>query len=218
MKAKQVQNATYTARVEALRALRARLVEKNGPDAGRDVDAMLKDNGKFAFTEKVNAYIDGLGLDAQALGAIFAPGANPKVSKRFVQFASAMHSGLVTAADRTTLWALAALLQGQTLQRDALHYLATGKVQSDGVSPETRGIARRKLEKVLGSVGHSAVETQLSRTLGKNGFLVQLGAVVKEGARNASLTMNTEHPLVTRFVEVIAQSTDDQLKQAMGIE
>lgn len=208
-------NATFTARVQALRDNLARLQARNGDDAGKDLEKMLTDERSvFFFSEHVNAQIDAWGLD---VSQVFSPSVNPKVTKRFVQFVGAVQRGEYKNIDRTTACILLGLhLAGDfPLTADALWSIGTGgRVKTEGVSPETRGVSTRTVARLVGSVSHRTIGTQLSRSVGKNGFLQLVGATKGEpGKVNQVVSLNRAHPMVTAFIDMIGKATEGQLSE-----
>lgn len=209
---------TYTARRANIAANLARLQEKN-PDAGADCLAMLGqskkgENSNVFFSEAINAKIDALSLD---VGAIFSPTINPKVTKRFVQFVGAVTHEDYSEIDRTTACILLGLhLAGDfPLTSGALWEIATGgSVKQEGMGEERRGVSVRTIKRMMGSVGVSTVGTQLSRSVGKNGFLQLVGATFGEpGKTNRPVTLNRAHPLVTSFLTMIEKGTEGQISE-----
>jgi hypothetical protein len=164
----------------------------------------------FAYTEAVHTVVTAWGLDTSQ---IFASDRNPKVIKRFIQFVHGISAKNYKSIDTTTSVIIYALhLTGSSpLTTDALHYLGAG-LASGKVSPETRGISKRTLSKLFGSVGLSTIPTQTSRTVGKNGFLQLAGATVGEpGKPNQQVTLNADHPMIKAFFETMNSATDKQI-------
>lgn len=207
-------NATYTARKNALTANLKRLQEKN-PEAGKDVIAMLySETSPFYFSEAINKKIDAWGIDTSG---IFNDKVNPKVTKRFVQFVGAVHHEQFKDIDRTSACILLALhLAGDfPLTTGALWEVATGgKVRSEGMGENRRGVSVRTVARLVGAVGVSTVGTQLSRSVGKNGFLNFAGATTGEpGKVNQSVTLNRENPLFTAFLDLMSKATEKQIDE-----
>lgn len=205
-------NATYIARIAALRAHRLASTS----------DDMLKvlGHGKkasvFEFTEAVNATIDAWGIDTSA---IFATDRNPKCIKRFVQFVHGVNAKDYKSIDATTARILYAMkLAGDySLTTDALALLCTGKVKPDAIAPETRGVSRRVLGKLFRSVGLTTAPTQISRSVGDNGFLQLAGATsAPKGKQNRPYVLNPEHAMVRAFFATVEGATDAQLEEMTG--
>lgn len=175
----------------------------------------------FEFTPAVNAQIDAWGVDT---GAIFATDRNPKCIKRFVQFVHAVVSGGDEGArnvDRTTAKILYAMkLAGDySLTTDALAYIVSGKIKPDAVSPETRGVSSRVVGKLFGSVGVTTAPTQISRSVGDNGFLQLAGATsAPRGKQNRAYALNPGHPMVCAFFAMVERLTDAQIERIAGDE
>lgn len=212
---------TYTTRRAAIAANLARLQEKN-PDAGADCLAMLGeskagDKSPFYFSEDVNAQIDAWGLNVDA---VFSPSVNPKVTKRFIQFVSAVYRKSYGKIDRTTACILLGLhLAGDfPLTSGALWEIATGgKVKNEGMGEDRRGVSVQTIKRMMGAVGVSTVGTQLSRSVGKNGFLQLVGATAGEpGKVNQSVTLNRAHPMVTAFINMIDKGNEGQIDELVN--
>lgn len=211
--------ATRATRVQALQGMLGRLQAASGADAGRDVHNMLGNSAKgmnhnHFFSEEINAQIDGLGLSVDSL---FSTSCNPKATMRFVQFIGAVHHEQYAQIDRTTACVILALhLAGDfPLTTGALWEVATGgKVKSEGMGENRRGVSTRTVARLIGSVGVGTIETQLSRSVGKNGFLQAVGATTGEaGKQNRPVTMNRSHPLVQAFIALIDKGSDAQISE-----
>ncbi len=119
--------------------------------------------------------------------------------------------------DRTTACVLLALhLAGDfPLTAGALWEIATGgKVKSEGMGENRRGVSVRTIRRMMGAVGVSTVGTQLSRSVGRNGFLQMSGATMGEpGKVNQAVTLNRAHPMVRAFVALIDKGTEGQIAE-----
>ena len=205
---------TFTQRIESIKSNAARLEAKSGT-VSADCRAMLgfaKNASPFELTESVNAQIDAWGVDTSK---IFGAHINPKVTKRFIQFAHGISARSYANIDLTTARILVALqLAGDyKLTTDALAYLVTGRVGADKTSPETRGVSTRAVGKLFGKVGLTTAPTQISRSVGENGFLTLTGAVNAGKGQNRDHALVHTHPMVRAFVNVIAAATDAQLDE-----
>lgn len=203
----------------SLRALRDRLTGSGG--SAKDVDAMTRGKGFFYLDEKSAGYLAQTGIKPETLAQIFpADGKiNPKVPKRFIQLVNGLHAASYKNIDATTARALIALrVAGGTLNRDALHNLLTGKIKVEGVSPETRGVGVRGLDRLVGRIGRGTVETQLSRSFGVNGFCGILGMTSTAGAQNFAVTLNPDAVFSRRFFALIDNATEGQLDELFGGE
>lgn len=207
---KQAQN-TFAQRIAQLSAHRLAATSD-------DMSKVLQKSGKssvFAFTESVNEKIDQWGIDTSA---IFATDRNPKVIKRFIQFAHAVNAKDYKSVDKTTAIIVYALQAAgeMPLTTDALHYLAS-KLREGKTSPETRGISKRTISKLFGSVGLSTVPTQASRTVGRNGFLQLAGATIGEpGKANQAVKLNSAHPMIVDFFAMMNNASEGQLNEVTG--
>lgn len=178
-----------------------------------DMNAVLgnsKSASVFAFTPAVNDTIEAWGIDT---ASIFATDRNPKVIKRFIQFVHGVNAKDYKAIDKTTATIIYALhlTDGMPLTTDALQYLAAG-LKTDRVSPETKGVSRMTLNKLFGSVGKNTIETQCSRTVGKNGFLQLMGATVGEPKKqNQRVTLTAKHPAIVAFFNTMNAATQGQI-------
>ena len=183
-----------------------------------DMNAVLggaKSASVFEYTESVHSTIQKMGIDTTQ---IFANDRNPKVIKRFIQFMHAVNARDYKAIDTTTAVIIYALsLTGDSpLTTDALHYIGAG-LKAGKLSPETRGISKRTVSRLFGSVGLSTIPTQASRTVGKNGFLQLCGATVGEpGKQNQAVKINALHPLIVAFHATMNAATDAQIDAVTG--
>lgn len=196
---------------------KAQLKKHNLAASSGDMQKVLSEAGKsvFKFTEPVNAKIDAWGIDT---AQIFATDRNPKVIKRFIQFAHAVNHKDYKEVDKTTAVIIYALQTAgeMPLTVDALHYLAAG-LKAGKTSPETRGVSKRTLSKLFGAVGLSTVPTQASRTVGKNGFLQLAGATIGEpGKPNQAVKLNSKHPMIVDFFKLMNGATEGQLDQVVS--
>lgn len=219
-------NTTYTARVESIKKNQKRLQEKNA-EAGGDCVAMLglsptrgKTGGKnspFYFSEQINDQIEKWELSVDPL---FSATINPKATKRFIQFIGAVLHRQYGQIDKTTACILLGLhLAGDfPLTSDALWEIATGgKVRSEGMGADRRGVSTRTVKRLIGAVGVSTVGTQLSRSVGKNGFLQIVGATWGEpGKRDQVVKLNRSHPMVIEFINMIERATEAQITEMVG--
>lgn len=203
------EQTTYATRLATLSA--HRLAESSAD--------MLKVLGKgkrasaFEFTEQVNATVDAWGIDTTA---IFATDRNPKVIKRFVQFVHGVNARDFKSIDKTTAKILYAMrLAGDfTLTTDALAFIVSGKLKPDATSPETRGVSTRVVSRLFGNVGLTTTPTQISRSVGENGFLQLAGATAAPAGKvNRSYTLNAAHPMVSAFFATVEGATEGQLDE-----
>lgn len=170
----------------------------------------------FEFTQSVSTACDSLGIDTTA---IFATDRNPKVIKRFIQFVHGINAGDYKAIDRTTAKILYAmrLALPHALTTDALAYLVSSKVRANAEAPEARGISTRVVNRLFGQVGATTAPTQISRSVGENGFLTLAGAVTSDAGKvNRPYALNESHPLVTMFFATLERATDAQLDAVAG--
>jgi hypothetical protein len=211
--------SNYKARVNALQSNLDRLVSaqiaKTGTQgaAGKDIEVMLSaKNTPTQFTESVSAQIDAWGIDGEK---IFSPSVNPKVSKRMVQFVAAVQGKTYKNVDRTSACIVLALhLAGDfNLTTEALREIATGGKVREGGGADRRGVSVRTVQRLLGAVGTGTIDTQLSRSVGKNGFLNASGATTGEPGVNHTVKLNRSHPMVQAFISMIDGATSGQLDE-----
>jgi hypothetical protein len=170
----------------------------------------------FEFTLAVSQACDAMGVNTDA---IFATDRNPKVVKRFVQFMHGINAKDYKAIDKTTAKILYAMrLAGEhALTTDALAYIVSGRVRPTSEAPETRGVSTRVVSRLFGHVGATTAPTQISRSVGENGFLTLAGAVTSDAGKvNRPYTLNAAHEMVARFFAVIEGATDGQLDAVTG--
>lgn len=209
-------NATSTlaSRIASIRANGDRLALNSGKQSD-DVNAMLggcKKASPFELTASVNAQIDAWGIDTSV---IFSDSINPKVTKRFIQFAHGISARDYKNIDCTTARIIFALqLAGEyKLTTDALAYMVCGRVKADAVSPNTRGVSTRALAKLFDRVGLTTAPTQISRSVGDNGFLTLTGAVfAPRGVQNREHAIDPHHSMVRAFFACINAASDAQLE------
>lgn len=190
---------SFASRVAQLRA-------HNNPD-GQDLQTVLNGKAGYRFDEQTNAALNAWGIDTSA---IFARTAPSKPLKRFVQFVNAVSAKDYSKIDRTSAIILLSLhLSGEfNLTSDAVKYIATG---SKGADVNTRGVSRQTVKRLIGAVGANTVHTQVSRSVGKAGFLGILGLVTGDHKRNQSLSLNRSAPLVQAFIVMIDGATPAQI-------
>lgn len=200
----------------ALSGLDARITAQKGSPSG-DVAAMLDESSKkfYALDESVASYLSQCPMITPAsLSLVFNAGINPKVPKRFAQFARAMTAGNYKLIDLTSARGLiGARDAGGTVQRDALTYMITGHVMQDRETPNATGVSLRALDKLVGRVSPATVGTQLSRTFGANGFCTALGMTEMKGG---AVQVNPRAMLCERFYTMIDKARADQLASIGG--
>lgn len=177
-----------------------------------DIAAVLKGTGRFALTLDISKEFDKLGIDT---GALFAPTAPVKSIKRAVQYVGAIAAKRYYDIDRTSaIIVLGAHQAGDyQLHTDALAYLATGKTMGKD-APDTRGVSRQTLARLIGAVGVNTVQTQLSRSVGKAGFMQILGMTYGEpGKQNRAITIHRDNALVKAFLSLIEGATQGQIDE-----
>jgi hypothetical protein len=191
-----------------------KLIEGHRNAQSKDIEAVLKDKGKFAFVESTFEAMKGYGLDFKVLFAL-----PQKQIKRAVQMVNAITEKNYKHVDATTacgLYALHLAPEG-ALSYDSLHYLIAGMVRTDGATGDVKGVSRARLGKMFAKVGANTVSTQKSRTWGDNGFCDALGATTaKHKTHDRMVSLNREHPLVTAFVTLVETATDAQLSEIGG--
>lgn len=165
----------------------------------------------FEFTASINATIDAMGIDT---ASIFAPDRNPKVIKRFIQFVYGVNAGDFKAIDKTSAKILYAMkLAGEhALTNDALAYIVSGKLSTGKTAPESRGVSTRVVARLFGSVGQTTAPTQISRSVGDNGFMQLCGmTAAPTGKQNRAYVLNEGHALVKKFFATVEGATEGQL-------
>lgn len=214
----QTLSPLYAAIRGAVAANEARLQAQSpeSKNAGADCAAMLAESGAFALSQNIADYWERNGIKALS---VFRGDCNPKSQKRFVQMSAAIVEGNYRKIDKTSclmVWGLH-LSGAKGLTRDALAYLSTGFVKEGGMSPETRGVSRQRLSRLIGQVKQSTFQTQFSRSTGTNGFMHLTGATKGEpGKSNMGVTLNADHPLVRDFLNMMQRATDGQFEQVLS--
>jgi len=203
---------TFEARMSALRAHR---LAATSDDMGK-VLGQGKKASVFEFTAAVNTAIDSYGIDT---AEIFAADRNPKVIKRFVQFIHGINARDFKSIDKTSAKILYSMkLAGDhALTTDALAYLVSGSIKEGKVSPESRGVSTRVVSRLFGVVGQTTAPTQISRSVGDNGFMQLCGMTsAPKGKQNRAYVLNLDHALVKEFFAVVEGATDGQLSEMTG--
>ena len=170
----------------------------------------------FEFTQAVSTACDNFAIDTTQ---IFARDRNPKVIKRFIQFVHGINAKDFKAIDRTTAKILYSMKLSApfALTTDALAYLVSGALKGGKTSPESRGVSTRVVGKLFGAVGVTTAPTQISRSVGENGFLQIMGATsAPAGKQNREYVLNESHPLVVKFFQVVEGATDEQIDTIAG--
>ncbi|OAD82896.1 hypothetical protein ATN89_17595 [Comamonas thiooxydans] len=168
----------------------------------------------FALTQELDNAIEKLKIDTSR---IYCTGAPMKAIKRFNQFLGAISAPVPKweSIDKTSAVILLALdyADGKPLQNDALLYLGTGAVKNEGMSADTRGVARSAIRAKLAQIDKGTMPTQISRSVGKSGFLQVCGAVHAVGkGKNAAYTINRAHPMTVAFLELMGRATPGQIE------
>jgi hypothetical protein len=200
---------------DRLSTLRAHRLAASSADLAK-ILGQGKKASVFEFTQSVSSACDDMGIDT---AQIFATDRNPKVIKRFIQFVHGINARDYKSIDKTTAKILYAMrLAGEhALTTDALAYIVSGKVRPTSDAPETRGVSTRTVSRLFGHVGATTAPTQISRSVGDNGFLQLCGATSADrGKVNRPYTLNAAHPMVTRFFAVVEGATDGQLSEITG--
>jgi hypothetical protein len=182
--------------------------------ASKDIEAVLRDKGKFAFVESTFVAMKDYGIDFKTLFSL-----PQKQVKRAIQMVNAITEKNYKNIDATTacgLYALHLSPEG-ALSYDSLHVLIAGYARVDGATGDTKGVSRARLAKMFARVGANTVSTQKSRTWGDNGFCDALGATAaKHKTHDRMVQLNREHPLVTAFVSLVESATMGQLEEIGG--
>lgn len=198
------------------------------PQTGKPVKASLDmlncatGHEVYGFTEKVNAEIEALGLDASRMYRAEIEGCNMKALKRFHQMLHALGSVNHLGVDTVSLIIIFSLSAAgkYALSRDALFYMGTGQVMYEGFTPNTRGVSRTAIcARIAGfsSVHAETMKTKISRSIGTDGFLTNVGAVERivngRGSKDVSYKLNPENPLVKKFFSVFDNLNAGQVEE-----
>ena len=184
-------------------------------EASKDMLNCVTGDKKFGFTADVQKNIDALGLNVSRMYR--APdasgkGCNMKTLKRFHQMMNAlaqpaphMHFDVVSCIILLALDAAG----DKPLARDALFFMGTGKNMHAGMSANTRGVSRATITGKLSgfvSVHGETMKTQISRSVGADGFLSNVGAVERirtgSGKNDFSFSLNRENPLAKKVLGI----------------
>jgi hypothetical protein len=197
-------NASYTARIAQLRALKCATTP--------DILPLFKENSVFAFTQKTFEEGVKLGVDFEMVFNL-----PQKQIKRTTQLVNALSSGDYKNIDYTHARILCAMkIAGSyDLTTDAIIALAAGVMSPD---VNTRGITRGAVNALFErSHGLSTVQTKMSNSTGKNGIFQAMGVTWgAPGERNHSVTLNLDSPIVKRFFDLIDRATTGQLSEIVG--
>lgn len=170
------------------------------------------ESSPFALTESIVQAIAQYKIDTSG---IYCKGAPMKAIKRFNQFMNAVICSNWAQFDKTSAIILLALdyANGKPLQNDALLYLGTGAQKNEGMSADTRGVARSVIREKLSQIDKGTMPTQISRSVGKSGFLSMCGAVHVTGkGKQAAYTINRDSLLVQKVLEMLGRATTGQIE------
>lgn len=199
--------SNFSKRIATIQANQARLIAQGG--SAKDTAQMLDPANKYGFTEAVSLFIDKH-CDAKKVDSlIFTDTVNPKIPKRFAQFMGAVYRKDYSLIDYTharALWALH-LSGAFGLTTDALRLL-TSNTRGDA---NTRGIGLSVINKHF-EMSHDCVDAKLSNSLGKPGFMRAAGLVDSDTSQNHNSKVNTAHPVVKMFIEMIESGNRGQIE------
>jgi hypothetical protein len=182
--------------------------------ASKDIEATLKDKGKFAFVESTFTGMQGFGVDFKVLF-----GLPQKQVKRAIQMVNAITEKNYRNIDATSACGLYALhlSPDAALSYDTLHYAIGGVVRAEGASGDLKGVSRSRLARMFSKVGQNTVSTQKSRSWGDNGFCDALGMTsAAHRTQDRVVSLNREHPLVQAFVSLVDSATEQQIDEIGG--
>lgn len=197
-------NASYTARIAQLRALKCA--------ATPDILPLFTETSVFAYTLKTHTEGVKLGVDFEMVFNL-----PQKQIKRTTQLINALTSGDYKNIDFTHARILCAMkIAGSyDLTTDAIIALAAGIIAP---TVNTRGISRGAINALFAkSHGLTTVQTKMSNSTGKNGIFQALGVSwAPPGERNHAVTLNLDSPIVKRFFDLIDRATTGQLSEIVG--
>lgn len=176
-----------------------------------DIVACLKDKGTHAFTE--TTFNKGVEMGIDWAVTLKLP---QKQVKRATQFINAITEGTSTGFDKSHARLLIAMREaGQyALCSDALITLAANARKGD---VNTRGVTLGSINaKFKGHHGISTVSAKKSNSMGKNGFMTLNKMVICDNTINNAITMNSAHPAIHRFFDVIDNMSEGQLLAILG--
>lgn len=137
---------------------------------------------------------------------------------RFMQACAFIASGDVKAYDRGTAYVMSvvALSVDKDISFASLQFVA-GKVTEN--AKLIGGVSKQRLSKHLkGSVGTiKTIESKVSRSVGKGGFLSALGVTTKSSGHGFTVADNAkQNPFVIAYAQALDKMTDGALKLALG--
>lgn len=141
---------------------------------------------------------------------------NQKSIMRLAQALDFIVSGNVRSFDKATAYLVAALALSKqaTVSYHDMHYLI-GAPGSDSTA-HIKGVSRAKMHKVLSSItSMGTITSQVSRTVGANGFLTVFGIVTKSDKHGVTIA-NREHPILVAYAAQLQRMTDGALELAVS--
>ncbi|UBM12785.1 hypothetical protein [Cupriavidus metallidurans] len=136
---------------------------------------------------------------------------------RFMQACAFIASGDVKAYDRGTavVMSVVALSEDKDISFASLQFVA-GKVTED--AKLIGGVSKQRIVKHIGKVGTvKTIESKVSRTVGKGGFLSALGVTTKSSGHGFTLADSAkQNAFVIAYAQALNKMTDGALKLALG--
>lgn len=213
-----------TAIVEALKARNADYAAAKGAPS-KDIAAIVseKPNGKFKVTVHHAQMLIEMGLGNTEFIALIREWDEEKgkkdagkfigvkALKRMMQFLRVLIHKDVRMSDSTTfsLIACAHVLDGE-LPKDVARYALKNVEEGEGLSDLLKGRSIARFRRVKGD---STADTQSSRSVGSNGFLVYLGVMSEEGGK---LQLHSASPVTQKVLEVMNSASDAHVKELQG--
>lgn len=145
-------------------------------------------------------------------------GMNQKAIMRAVQAVSFAVSGAVEDLNKTTAHIVAMLMMtaDERIAFESARFLCgqTGMIAPTSVN----GVSRAKLQRFIGRAGTAkTIESQVSRSVGKRGFLTGLGVTAKSDAHGFTLSPNArQSAFVLGYAHQLQALTDGALALVYG--
>lgn len=136
---------------------------------------------------------------------------------RFLQACEFIASGDVKAYDRGTavVMSVIALTQDKDISFASLQFVA-GKVTED--AKLIGGVSKQRIAKHIGKVGTiKTIESKISRSVGKGGFLTALGITAKSSGHGFTVADNArQHAFTVAYAQALNKMTDGALRLALN--
>lgn len=152
----------------------------------------------------------GINPDEFIKNSIANPAQTQKCTKRLIQFLNGIADNDALKIDSTTLMILTTgvRFEGKCPNRELAVWAGAG-VGDENTGDLARGISFRKLQDAIKQTNGgklpkaSTIETQYSRTIGKNGFLKALGVAREtQAGKTGEILISWDNPLTLKFLQV----------------